>query len=707
MGIVFEAMHIALGRRVAVKTLLAETGTDPELAIRFEREARAASAIGHPHIVDVFDLGRSPEGLLFMAMEFLDGKALATILSQTPCLPVALAINLTAQVLGGLAAAHKNEIIHRDLKPDNIFILDTEDRPNFVKIVDFGIAKILARPGRGTGMDTASGTSVGTVMGTPLYMSPEQILGQVAQINHRTDIYSAGVVLYEMLCGRTPFEGENHSEVFSSILDGRYPRPRDLRPEIPAQVEAVIVRALDRDMDRRFPSAAAMREAITGKDAEQTPSMEMLILPSFTESPARARPSHTIPGVASPPPVFNMDPIRCVPRARALPLAQALPIPNPPIELDRPAPTNAVAVAPRPAPRPSPGAPPKRSRIGLPLGLLTLVVVAGLGYVLFRPPTRKVPTVAHQERHGVTLSVDPPNALLLIDHLPVAKDDLFFDPGTSHVLEATAPGRVSRSISFESKPDLSLAVHLGRTLDQPLSADPEPLPSEWAIGQPPEPALRHEIDAAFAKLDRYATCLVKLGFAEEDTRKASPSAVPSNSVMSGCVQLANEAKTLAPPMVPLHDAGSAYLRGVFEGQSAGTLHRLLASFRSQYLVMRVTWQMEELSRQKADDGATVAWHLRRVVLAAQAWLRASRGSASQPLALRDSRARLAEYQDALLELTRKHPKESERISGAGQFLKSLEEVVSLARADSGRRSGLANATTACRRLVLAFNALVL
>ena len=143
MGIVYEALHMALGRRVAVKTLIEGSGGDTELGARFEREARAASAIGHPHIIDVFDLGRTKDGLLFMVMELLDGSPLEAMLKKTPKLPVALTVDLMSQVLGGLAAAHKNGIVHRDLKPDNIFVIDTEERPNFVKIVDFGISKIL------------------------------------------------------------------------------------------------------------------------------------------------------------------------------------------------------------------------------------------------------------------------------------------------------------------------------------------------------------------------------------------------------------------------------------------------------------------------------------------------------------------------------------------------------------------------------------
>ncbi len=273
MGVVYEGLHIALDRRVAVKTLRQEMSNDADLANRFEREARAASAIGHPHIIDVFDLGRTPDGLLFMVMELLDGKPLTTLLQQSPLLPVPLAVDLMTQVLGGLSAAHKHGIVHRDLKPDNIFVINTEDRPNFVKIVDFGIAKKLSarQPGQ-VNPAAMRGTMVGTVMGTPLYMSPEQAIGQVAKIDHRTDIFAAGVVLYEMLCGRTPFHAEGYAAILGAILEGKYPPPHALRPDMPAAIEAAIVRALDRDIEKRFPSAAAMRDAISGGGVESTPA---------------------------------------------------------------------------------------------------------------------------------------------------------------------------------------------------------------------------------------------------------------------------------------------------------------------------------------------------------------------------------------------------------------------------------------------------
>jgi serine/threonine-protein kinase len=279
MGVVYEAMRTSLGRRVAVKTLLEEMSANEQLGERFQREARAASAIGHPHIVDVFDLGRTEDGLLFMVMEILDGESLADTLKRTPRLPIPLATHLMVQVLSGLSAAHKHGIVHRDIKPDNIFILNSEERPNFVKIVDFGISKVLAPeiPGAAAGATAkGSGTMVGSILGTPLYMSPEQAIGQVASIDHRADIYSAGVVLYEMLCGRTPFVGEGYAQILGGLLEGKYPSPRSLRPDISPTLEAAIARALDRDIESRFPSAAAMRDAISGGSAEVTPSPIMV-----------------------------------------------------------------------------------------------------------------------------------------------------------------------------------------------------------------------------------------------------------------------------------------------------------------------------------------------------------------------------------------------------------------------------------------------
>jgi serine/threonine protein kinase len=704
IGVVYEAAHMALGRRVALKTLIAETGPDPDLTARFEREARAASAIGHPHIVDVFDLGRTPEGVLFMAMELLDGRSLAALLKETPCLPVPLALDLASQMLSGLAAAHRNGIVHRDLKPDNIFIINTEDRPNFVKIVDFGISKILVRPGRGQGAPGRGlGTAVGTVLGTPLYMSPEQILGQVARIDHRSDIYSAGVVLYEMLCGRTPFEGESHSKIFASILDGWYPLPHDLRRDLPANVDAAIVRALDRDMEKRFASAADMREAVTGRSAELTPAPEMVSGPVAKQFPTLRQPSSVERGDPFAPQP-EADSIPLLPRDLEHPLAEPSHKASPSIELARPVRTS-FATMPRRAASQELARPSRtRLRLAMVLGLVALVVGGRIALRHLRPSSVENAPAAQRTQHKVILAVDPADAVVQIDQLPAMRDDLFLDQGKSHVLAAAAPGRIARRFSFEAKTDLELSVHLGRALVPALPADPEPVPGEWSVRYPANPASRDEINRAFTKLDRYARCLALLGFADGDAPRGGRSAGPSNSDMSGCVQLLDEASALPPVMFQLHAAGVAYLQGASNGQSPATLHKLRAAFRAEFLAARTSWQMEELSRQEKDDGQTAAWHMRRVALTAQAWLRQSKAASASARGLKESRAKFDEAHQALLEFAARSPKEVARISRAAEFTKAATDVAALAPSD--KKHDPAAALAACRQLIAAFNALV-
>ena len=706
MGVVHEALHMALGRRVAVKTLLAETGPDPDLVARFEREARAASAIGHPHIVDVFDLGRTPEGVLFMAMEFLDGKPLATLLKETPCLPIPLALDLASQMLSGLAAAHRNGIVHRDLKPDNIFILNTEDRPNFVKIVDFGISKILVRSGPGQHLaGKGGGTAVGTVLGTPLYMSPEQILGQVGRIDHRSDIYSAGVVIYEMLCGRTPFEGESHAKIFASILDGWYPLPHDLRRDIPAVVDAAIVRALDRDMAKRFDTATAMREAVTGRSADLTPAPEMVSTPVSLHPPTIRQPSSMERGDPFAP-LPDSESIPMLSRDLEHPLAEPSHKASPSIELARPVRASSATMPRRMASHEAPRPVRVWPRLAIVLGLVALVVAVRVVTIYLRPTVGKSAPVTQRVQHKVTLAVDPAEATVHIDQLPAMRDDLFLDQEKSHVLVASAPGRITRKFSFEAKSDVELSVHLGRALVPPSPSDPGPSPSELAVRYSVNPAPRDDINHAFAKLERYARCLALLGYVEGEVRKGGNSVVPSNSDMSGCVQLLDEANTHSPVMFQLHAAGVAFLQGVQGGQSPATLHKLLAAFRAEFLAVRTDWQTAELARQEKDEGQTAAWHMRRVALAAQAWLRQSKASSAPGRGLKESRARLDEAHQALLELSKQSPKVMARVAGADEFTRSAQEVVALARGESGKRFESAAAFAACRQLFTAFNALV-
>jgi serine/threonine-protein kinase len=260
MGLVFVAEHLALGSQVAVKVLRPEYTSDAQLVARFEQEARAASAIGHPSIVHVFDLGRTPAGARYMVMELLEGRSLATVLEKDGRLTVARALEVTGQILDGLMEAHRNGIVHRDLKPENLFVVEKPGQPSAVKILDFGISKVLA--GVRFAPSGERGTTVGTVMGTPAYMSPEQARGEVQLLDARTDLYAAGVVLYELLAGVPPFEGDNPYAVVAAVLEGKHTALRKARPDVPAAVAAVVERAMARDAKDRFADAAAMREAI-------------------------------------------------------------------------------------------------------------------------------------------------------------------------------------------------------------------------------------------------------------------------------------------------------------------------------------------------------------------------------------------------------------------------------------------------------------
>ena len=224
-GVVYEATERAGGGRVAVKTLLQATSGDGQLAARFRREARAAGALGSPRLPRVFDLGRTSKGLLYLVTELLAGEPLAALLSRTPQLPIPLALNLMKQVLSGLAAAHQGGLVHRDLNPESIFIPSGQGQAEMVKILDFGVGRIVAVPGARPGAPRLPGGAAGVLFGTPLYMSPELVRGLVTAADQRTDIYSAGAIFYQLLCGVTPFQGEDLPRLLQDILEGTCPRP--------------------------------------------------------------------------------------------------------------------------------------------------------------------------------------------------------------------------------------------------------------------------------------------------------------------------------------------------------------------------------------------------------------------------------------------------------------------------------------------------
>lgn len=258
MGAVYEGQNVGIGKRVALKLIDAEYARSPEVASRFQREAEAASLVESAHIVQVFDSGATDAGVPYIVMELLRGEDLRARIRRLGKLPVAEAVHVVAQVLRGLCRAHEAGIVHRDLKPDNVFLEARDDDPMFAKIVDFGISKIQRRPGEPS---SSTLTRRGVVLGTPYYMSPEQAQA-MPDLDARTDLFSVGAIMYECLAGRPPHVGSSYEQIIIGICTRDAEDPRRLEPSVPQAIAAFVMRALERDRDRRWPSAAAMLEGL-------------------------------------------------------------------------------------------------------------------------------------------------------------------------------------------------------------------------------------------------------------------------------------------------------------------------------------------------------------------------------------------------------------------------------------------------------------
>jgi serine/threonine-protein kinase len=295
MGEVFLAAHPELGRKAAVKILREDLARGSEHVQRFLNEARAADSINHPAIVKVLDMGTMPSGAPYIVMELLEGETLGARLQRCGRFDPRAAADIIACAADALAAAHAAGIVHRDLKPDNLFLIQDTGGKDVVKVLDFGIAKLGNLGQKRVSLQTRTGV----IMGTPVYMSPELCSG-ARQVDHRSDVYSLGIILYEMLCGEPPFQSEGFGELAHLHLSAAPTPPRERNPDIPEALSAVVLRALAKAPTARFASMAELGAALA-------PWTSSASAPSIRR-PVRVQ--ATVPMAVAPPPARSTPTIR-------------------------------------------------------------------------------------------------------------------------------------------------------------------------------------------------------------------------------------------------------------------------------------------------------------------------------------------------------------------------------------------------------------
>jgi len=287
MSTVFRATHLLLERPVAFKVVSAEVMAVPGCAARFLREARAATQLRNDHIVQVFDVGVLESGAPYMVMEWLEGGDLAQLLVEQGALPLETAIEYVLQVCETLAEVHGRGIIHRDLKPSNLFVTTGPDGSPHIKLLDFGVSKMMIG-GEGDRI-----TQTGTVLGSPSYMAPEQ-MGSAESADERTDVWGAGTVLFELLTGRVPFEGQGLGAILKAITTSGAPKVSTLREDIPAGLDDVVARCLQAEPADRFPNVVELAQALAKFGGPDLGARAAAIEALF--SAARLRPLDISPG---------------------------------------------------------------------------------------------------------------------------------------------------------------------------------------------------------------------------------------------------------------------------------------------------------------------------------------------------------------------------------------------------------------------------
>jgi serine/threonine-protein kinase len=325
MGVVVAATHLQLGQQVALKFLLPASLVRPESRARFEREARAVAMLKTEHVARILDVGKLENGAPYMVLEYLEGETLAKRLHDEGPLPIPLVAEWLLQACEAIAEAHATGIVHRDLKPANLFLATAADGSPTLKVLDFGVSKLrtLAQDG-----DDRSPTAAQSILGSPLYMSPEQLRSS-KDVDERSDVWSLGVVLYELLTAKMPFEAENVHQQYAMVIEGAAPPPSSHRPEIPAELDAIILRCLKPEPDKRLQSVAELARELAPFAPQHARSTAERVarvstIPRIAASTPPPAPVSTPPMVSTRPgargaetALINPPP----PRSRVLPIA--------------------------------------------------------------------------------------------------------------------------------------------------------------------------------------------------------------------------------------------------------------------------------------------------------------------------------------------------------------------------------------------------
>jgi serine/threonine-protein kinase len=428
MGIVYSATHPMIGKRAAIKVISGELGTDPVLVQRFVQEARSVNQIGHPNIVDVFAFGKLPDGRNYFVMEFLQGESLRGRLTRS-FMSIADAVQILDEIAGALEAAHEKGIVHRDLKPDNVFLASVRGGYIIVKLLDFGIAKLVTEGG-------IAKTSTGEMMGTPGYLSPEQARGR--NVDYRTDIYALGCMMFEMITGRTPFMGETPMDIVMMHITTPPARPSIYKADIPPLLEQLILEMLDKAPEKR-PSLAHVRNVFAELVASGLVLLEPGSASTFRSDLARRRadseartpgsnPRHPTPTPA--PPVVAAAPADTLGRRRNVSPSDA-----PTGIAFTPGPSTLTPAGPRTVEMPQV---PRKSRRGIALAIAAIVAVP-IGAITYAMVNRSAAEAPAARDAAIVETAPVATDAAAVVETPGAVEAAVVDAGVADATESAPP----------------------------------------------------------------------------------------------------------------------------------------------------------------------------------------------------------------------------------------------------------------------------